>query len=133
MPRHLALLGVLLAAFAGTANADCLPSLPSVVRLSGVLQRSTFAGPPNFESIRSGDQPQSYFVFRLQRSVCVQDPSLGRISSKRLQLLLEPAQYAQYRPHLGRKITISGQLWPAETASHHTPLMFTPANTQDGL
>jgi hypothetical protein len=27
---------------------------------------------------------------------------------------------------------LSGQLWPAETGHHHTPLMFTPANRQDG-
>lgn len=127
MPRNLATPLLLLLAASGAVNAQCLPSQPSVVRLTGVLERVTFAGPPNYEDVQSGDAPETYFVLRLPAQVCVRDSGEGIISADRLQLFLEPAQYDLFRPQLGQRITLPGELWPAETGHHHTPLMFTPA------
>jgi hypothetical protein len=132
MPKLIAYLVIGLLADPSVAMAGCLPEQPSVVRVTGVLERIVFAGPPNYESVRAGDAAEPYFVLRLARPVCVLDPVEGRVSSRRLQLFLEPAQYAPLRPKLGHAVKLSGQLWPAETGHHHTPLMFTPANRQDG-
>ncbi|WP_185814688.1 DUF4431 domain-containing protein [Xanthomonas sp. SS] len=127
MLRHFACLFALLLAASTAANAQCLPGQPSVVRLTGVLERVTFAGPPNYESVQNGDAPETYFVLRLPAPVCVLDSDQSAISANRLQLLLEPEQYKLFRPRLGKRITLPGELWPAETGHHHTPLMFTPA------
>ena len=127
MLRHFACLFALLLAASTAANAQCLPGQPSVVRLTGVLERVAFAGPPNYESVQSGDAPETYFVLRLPAPVCVLDSDQSAISANRLQVFLAPEQYKLFRPRLGKRITLPGQLWPAETGHHHTPLIFTPA------
>ncbi len=132
MLRYLVFLLSVLPAASSAANAQCLPGQPSVVRLTGVLERVTFAGPPNYESVQSGDAPETYFVLRLPAQVCVDDSDQGVISASRLQLFLEPGQYDQFRSQLGKRITLPGELWPAETGHHHTPLMFTPARDKTG-
>lgn len=127
MPRFPALLLPLLLAASNAANAKCLPGQPATVRLTGVLERVTFPGPPNYESVQSGDAPETYYVLRLPAQICVLDSDQSVISADRLQLFLEPKQYDVFRPQLGKRITLPGELWPAETGHHHTPLMFTPA------
>jgi len=119
------LIAILLAATTA-ANAECLPVEPATLRVSGILERITFAGPPNYQDVTKGDQPETYFVLRLDDPVCL--ATSDQISASRLQLFLRPEQYDQFRPKLGHKITLSGSLWPAETGHHHTPLMFTPTD-----
>jgi len=125
------LLPLLLAA-SSVANAKCLPGQPATVRLTGVLERVTFPGPPNYESVQSGDAPETYYVLQLPTQICVLDSDQSVISANRLQLFLEPGQYDVFRPQLGKRITLPGELWPAETGHHHTPLMFTPARDKRG-
>lgn len=132
MLRHFAFLLPLLLAASSAANAQCLPGQPAVVRLTGVLERVTFPGPPNYESVQDGDEAETYFVLRLPAQVCVRDDDQGVVSAARLQLLLEPGQYDLFRLQLGKRITLPGELWPAETGHHHTPLMFTPARGKTG-
>jgi len=132
MLRHLVFLLSLLTAASSAANAQCLPGQPSMVRLTGILERVTFAGPPNYESVQNGDAPETYFVLRLPAPVCVLNSDQSAISANRLQLFLEPGQYKLFRSRLGKRITLPGQLWPAETGHHHTPLMFTPARNKTG-
>lgn len=132
MLRHFAFLLPLLLAASSAANAQCLPGQPAVVRLTGVLERVTFPGPPNYESVQDGDEVETYFVLRLPAQVCVRDDDQGVVSAASLQLLLEPGQYDLFRPQLGKRITLPGELWPAETGHHHTPLMFTPARGKTG-
>lgn len=130
MLRTITLTIAALLACSEAAQAGCSSARPAVVRLTGVLERITFAGPPDYESVAKGDAPETYFVLRLTNAVCVDDPAAGRVSAKQLQLFLEPSQYARYRRYIGRRMTLSGVLWPAETGHHHTPLMFTPAKDQ---
>ncbi|MBN6104753.1 DUF4431 domain-containing protein [Xanthomonas sp. CFBP 8703] len=132
MLRHIVFLLSLLTAASSAANAQCLPGQPAVVGLTGVLERVTFPGPPNYESVQDGDEAETYFVLRLPAPVCVHDSEQGVISASRLQLFLEPGQYALFRPQLGKRITLPGELWPAETGHHHTPLMLTPVRGKTG-
>ena len=131
MPRTFALV-LMLATMATNAAAACLPPDPAIVDLSGVLERVTFAGPPNYESIKMGDKAETYFVLRLPKPVCVSVPGQAPVSTSRLQLFLALPQYDQFRPKLGHKITVAGRLWPAETGHHHTPLMLTPVKWSNG-
>jgi hypothetical protein len=111
------------------AAAQCLPAEPTVVPLRGVLERVTFAGPPNYQDIAQGDRPETYFVLRLKSPVCLSVEGGGEIAASRVQLLLRPEQFVLFRPSLGHEVTLPGSLWPAQTGHHHTPLMFTPATT----
>lgn len=49
----------------------CLAYGPSLVTLKGVLTRRTFPGPPNYESIRKGDRPETYWLIELAQPICV--------------------------------------------------------------
>lgn len=100
---------------------------PASVHVSGVLKRITFAGRPNYENVSKGDEPEIYFVLFLDQPVCLTNED--ELSANELQLFLRPNQYDQFRPKLGHRITLSGNLWPAETGHHHTPLMFTPTDS----
>ena len=42
----------------GSQPQDCLSYQPAAVTLKGVIARETFAGPPNYESIKDGDVPR---------------------------------------------------------------------------
>lgn len=126
MPKLIATIAVILAITSNAVPAKCFVGESDDTTLTGVLERVTFPGPPNYESIKSGDQPETYFVLRLAKPVCFEESDGSVISAKRLQLFLDANQFSQYRPHLGRTIKLTGQLWAAETGHHHTPLMFTP-------
>lgn len=111
-----------------SAQAKCLKYEPEVVTVSGKLLRKTFAGPPNYESIKSGDAPETGFYLRVKRPVCAVagqgskfDESTMNVSL--IQLVLKPEEYAQLRPLLGQSITVKGSLFPAHTGHHHAPLL----------
>ncbi len=114
------------------SHADCVGRDPDAVLVEGTLERVTFPGPPNYESIQNGDLAETYFVLRLAAPICIQTSERGRVSSSELQLFLQPWQYALLRPRLGVTMKVSGRLWPAETGHHHTALMFTPAIEDPG-
>ncbi len=47
-----------------TPQSQCLSYEPNIVTLSGTLVRKTFPGPPNYESVKKGDKPESKLVSR---------------------------------------------------------------------
>lgn len=44
---------------------------PAVVTLAGTLSSRTYAGPPNYEDIRAGDRPETYWILQLENPVNV--------------------------------------------------------------
>lgn len=106
----------------------CVVSEPDEVSLTGTIRRRTFAGPPGYESVAKGDQPERVWVFRLTKPICVS--ARGYWEEKNvsdLQLVFAGAQkdYARYRPLLGRRVTIKGSLFRAQTGHHHTNVLLT--------
>lgn len=89
---------------------SCLEYGPT--NLVGTLVRHTYAGPPDYESVTKGDEPQVVWVLQLDRRVCVD--ANARYPREPTQIEVELAlpedRYAQYRPLLGRKIVASGEL-----------------------
>jgi hypothetical protein len=81
--------------------------------LSGTLVRQTYPGPPDYESVTSGDKPLVIWVLALEYYICVADPT-NRLPEERyereIQLVLGDAQYEQYRNLLGKKVTVTGTL-----------------------
>lgn len=125
-----------------TASA-CLRYEPDTVALSGVLRRETHPGPPNYESVRAGDAPETGFYLHLALPVCARgrpvgdgepDPTAAPVDSAHVvQLVLDRAGYARLRPSLGREVTLRGTLFSAYTGHHHAPLLLTPlASTRAG-
>lgn len=109
--------------------APCLDYEPSFATLTGVLVRRTYPGPPNFESIREGDKPETSWVLMLPRPVCVDgrsgDPvNVAMTNIRRVQLVFENQEsYETYRRILRRRAVVTGLLFGAITAHHHTDVL----------
>ena len=108
--------------------AWCLNYEPDTVEIAGTLQRLTYPGRPNYESIAEGDEPETGFYLILTKPVCTRGDSLSsdaypieRVDT--VQLVLDSAGYAQLRPSLGQNLSLSGTLFPAQTGHHHAPLL----------
>jgi len=42
--------------------AECMNYEPDAVSLTGKIIRKTFPGRPNYESIKAGDEPETYWI-----------------------------------------------------------------------
>jgi hypothetical protein len=51
--------------------AECVNYEPDLVSLNGKIIRKTFPGPPNYENIKTGDQPETYWILILTTPLCV--------------------------------------------------------------
>ena len=98
------------ASAAHAADYACLEYGP--IRLVGTLVRQTYAGPPDYESISKGDQPQVIWLLQLDERVCVEASSRypREPTQIEVELALTTDQYRQYRHLLGRKIVATGEL-----------------------
>ena len=112
-------------------SVPCLSYEPVVVKIAGTLGRKTEPGPPNYENIRNGDRPETYWFVKLSRPVCVgedeKEPALNPAKKNvgSIQLVLAPAAYAACKELVGKKVVASGTLLGAITGHHHTPVLLT--------
>ena len=137
--RFFTLLLLLLAmSVCAAAQENCLSYEPADVRLAGTISRQTFPGPPNYESIRKGDQPEVFWILHLAKPLCVtgktddvNEPERGVTD---LQLVLDEKQYAQLRKLTGRRIHVvaSGTLFHAHTAHHRTSVLMAVKDIKRG-
>ena len=111
-----------------SAAAQCLQYEPKAITLAGVLRRETHAGPPNYESIRRGDKPETIWVLRLTKSICVagtDDINVKEENQTELQLVLAPDQFRKYQRLIGQRVVVNGTLFHAHTGHHHKTLLIT--------
>jgi len=111
-----------------TPQSQCLSYEPAVVTLSGTVVRKTFPGPPNYESVKKGDRPETSWFLDLPETVCVNEsqtePNLNPKQNgiHEIQLVLKPEQY-QHKGMVGRKVLATGTLFGEHTGHHHTPVL----------
>src|SRR5215472_6654357 len=113
-------------------QSSCLSYDPSVVKLTGTLTRKTFQGPPNYESVRKGDRPETYWFLDLSQPHCVDadaiQPDLNPAQKgiRRIQLVfLDQSSYKTYSKLLGKRVVATGTLFGEHTGHHHTPVLLT--------
>lgn len=113
------------------SQAGCLSYEPSIVKLEGKLTRKTFPGPPNYESVRKGDRPETYWLLDLYRPVCVdQGPKGADLNGaqkdiRRVQLVINPEMYKEQAGLIGKRVVATGRLFGEITGHHHTPVLLT--------
>jgi uncharacterized protein DUF4431 len=111
------------------ARRPCLSYEPAVVRLNGTLVRKTFAGPPNYENIRRGDRPETYWLLSLSQPVCVNEDDSDRALSpahediRTVQLVLTEVAYKKYKNLIGKQVVATGTLFGGITGHHHTDVL----------
>lgn len=120
-------------AFAGSARAEsCRPidlRKQTALPLSGTLNFKMFPGPPNFEDIRSGDQPEPTYILKLDESICVsgsdmQDGSSEPINDVQVYAIDDQALDGAMRRSKGQHVTVTAKDPDvATTGHHHAPLV----------
>jgi hypothetical protein len=110
-------------------SQDCLSYESATVTLKGEISRKTFAGRSNYESIKEGDEPETYWILHLTKPNCVNgDKSMPNGESSEnnvsdIQLVLDVEQYTQYKDLLGKQVIVSGKLFHAISGHHHTNVL----------
>lgn len=109
---------------------DCLSYGPAVVRLKGAIISRTYPGPPEYESIWKGDEPETYWLLVLPSPACVDantkdfEPAQRTVS--RIQLVFRGEKwYRIYRSLLGKRVIATGTLFAGFNIHHKTPVLLT--------
>lgn len=111
------------------SSKACLSYEPAVVTLSGTVTSRTYPGPPNYESIRAGDEPETYWLLALPHPVCVNPGEPGEFNEakkniRRIQLVFNDEEaYKKYRRLLGTRIVAMGTLYASFSGHHKTPVL----------
>jgi hypothetical protein len=90
---------------------DCVSYRDTVI-VHGTLERLTFPGWPNYESVAAGDEAETGYYIRLQDPICAcpgagQSPDSDATVEPKdsvllIQLVLDSTGYALFRPVLGK-------------------------------
>jgi hypothetical protein len=99
-------------------------------QLSGIINTETFPGLPNYESIKKGDQPETYWILTTNKPHCgtgedfLNDgQKITKTNQTRFQLILTEAQYKQWNNLLSKKVSVEGTMMLAHTGHHHTEML----------
>ena len=99
--------------------------------LRGTLVRKTFLGPPNYESVKKGDRPETSWFLDLPRTVCVNESKIElelnpqQSGIHEIQLVIKAEQCQQHRRLVGRNVLATGTSFRENTGHHHTPVLRT--------
>lgn len=127
-----ALLGgflVVLATFgvnsAMAADGTCFVYDRPDVRLSGHLQIRVYFAQPGYGENPATDARDVQAVLFLDKPLCMQASSDGRVSAapSEIEVTLVPPQGQRLSHLAGRRIEVTGALFPAETGHHHTAVL----------
>ena len=109
---------------------NCLNYEPQKVQLEGVLYKKAFPGPPNYQDIKKGDEEEIYWLIKTTEPFCVNKSSyvegdeLHGLSE--VQLVVDGLNfYNSNRQLLGKKVILTGTLFPQITGHHKTEVLIT--------
>lgn len=110
-----------------TAGCMRITSFQSRVTVSGRLTLQLFPGPPNYESIQSGDAEERTFIIELPRAACLDDGGEFADPSHHFVTVhvssVEEPLMAVLGASVGRQVTVTGEGFAAHTGHHHAPLV----------
>lgn len=109
--------------------AGCKTYEPALVALHGTLVVKTAPGPPNYKDVRKGDEPETFWLLKLDSPICVDEdkaqPDLNPSQKdlRQVQLVLDKAHEERANALKGKRVVASGTLFVAHTGHHHTPVL----------
>jgi hypothetical protein len=133
-PMRLPIIAVAIALSAGSGilgdrAEPCLQFEPAVTSIVGKLSRRTLPGPPNYESVKAGDAPETYWFVTPARPLCVRGTPADDLNRAdvanvaTVQLILLHDEYKTHARMIGRSVKVTGTLSTAITGHHHTPVV----------
>lgn len=96
-------------------------------KLFGVVSRLDFPGRPNYQSIRDGDEPETYWILTLEQPTNFEGKDKGEpqeFNIQEVQLFLNEKQYLKFRGLLGVHVGVSGTYFHGTTGHHRTKVLF---------
>jgi len=110
---------------------SCLHYGPSAVALEGTLIRRAYPGPPNYASVRQGDQPDTALILSIPKPICVAPDSSSDEGDKQLESGVRELQLAigtdslraQLRAVHGPRVRVTGELFHAISGHHRTRVL----------
>ena len=111
--------------------AECLNYEPESTFLTGKIVRKTFPGRPNYESIKEGDEPETYWILVSAEPLCLngkKDKNGKQLYNPesnvyQVQLVFMGNEYRTYRNLVGKNVIVRGSLFSMQTGHHHTNVL----------
>lgn len=127
--------GVFLAlcAVSGWSNAaSCLHYEGEPLTLTGKITLQTFYGPPNYGENPDTDSRETQAILVLSKPICVgASPSTYDAAEKnQFKVTLVPPVGVDFDLYKGKKVTVRGTLFHANTGHHHTPVLMHAKNVE---
>ena len=102
-----------------SAASECPAFAGQEWEFTGHLVNRVVPGPPNYESVTSGDQPVTHWYLQLPWPACFAEYKY----LTQLQLALKPEEVDRYRQFLGKEIRVKGTLEEGAPGRHTTSLV----------
>jgi len=124
--------GVLLAGHSSELRQQsCLRYRPSAVTLEGTLIRRPYAGRPNDDSVRQGDQRDTALILSILKPICVAPDSASdegdqdvESGVRELELAIgTDSLWAQLRAAHSSRLRVTGELFHAIGGHHRTRIL----------
>jgi len=112
-----------------TTAAGCIAvsKASSTVKMEGRLTLRHMPGPPNFESIRHGDEDRLTLILVLPKSVCIDDGGDFAHSKKRFRTVhiwsLDPSVHRKLKQSVGKIVTITGEGYARTNGLQYAPMV----------
>lgn len=108
------------------AQAHCYDYGAPGIDLSGTLLRRVIPGPPHYSSITTGDRPDTVWVLRLDRTICLRTDTVsqGRSGIKEVRLIVPEEDGSEMRRYTDRHIVFTGKLQRGAVASDPLPIHY---------
>ena len=108
---------------------------PAVVELTGRLKLETFPGPPNYESIKSGDDIETHYYLALdekidvikrvnEKAISINDETVSNVHILQLVVVNDSDWPKLKKLGVGAKAKITGTLFKRHTGHHHSRVLF---------
>jgi hypothetical protein len=108
---------------------ECLSYEPAQVTLKGTLVRKILPGPPEFESVEKGDRPETYWILKLSKPVCVNEDPNDEINFedsrdvRRMHLVINTEDYSRYGHFMSKEVVVTGILFHKYSGYDHTRVL----------
>lgn len=106
---------------------------PTVVELSGILELRTYPGPPNYESVKLGDESERCYYFKLIDPIDVfpvpgEKSLINDVIEKNIKVvqisLRNDSLFGRFKKSgLGKKLKLKGTLFHRHTGHHHAEII----------
>ena len=112
---------------ATTAGCIAVSKTRSTVTAEGRLTLRHMPGPPNFESIRHGDEGRLTLILVLPKSACIDDGGDFADPKERFSTVhvwsLDATVHRKLKESVGKIVTITGEGYASNNALHYAPLV----------